>query len=40
MTYSIIGRDPAAGEIGIAVQSRWFHAGQDVITQMRLAEGS
>src|SRR5262249_16281356 len=30
MTYSIIGRDPAAGEIGIAVQSRWFHAGQDV----------
>jgi uncharacterized Ntn-hydrolase superfamily protein len=30
MTYSIIGRDPAAGEIGIAVQSRWFNAGQDV----------
>src|SRR5262252_2956374 len=30
MTYSIIGRDRAAGEIGIAVQSRWFHAGQDV----------
>jgi hypothetical protein len=30
MTYSIIGRDPAAGEIGIAVQSRWFNARQDV----------
>jgi uncharacterized Ntn-hydrolase superfamily protein len=30
VTYSIIGRDPAAGEIGIAVQSRWFNAGQDV----------
>jgi uncharacterized Ntn-hydrolase superfamily protein len=30
MTYSIIGRDPEAGELGIAVQSRWFHAGQDV----------
>jgi uncharacterized Ntn-hydrolase superfamily protein len=30
MTYSIIGRDPAGGEIGIAVQSRWFNAGQNV----------
>ena len=30
MTYSIIGRDPETGELGIAVQSRWFHAGQDV----------
>ena len=30
MTYSIIGRDPTAGEIGIGVQSRWFNAGQDV----------
>lgn len=30
MTYSIIGLDPDAGEIGIAVQSRWFHAGQDL----------
>ena len=30
MTYSIIGRDPERGEIGIAVQSRWFHAGEDV----------
>src|SRR5215471_16323253 len=30
MTYSIIGRDPAVGEVGIGVQSRWFNAGQDV----------
>lgn len=27
MTYSIIGRDPATGEIGIAVQSHYFGAG-------------
>lgn len=30
MTYSIIGRDPGSGEVGIAVQSRWFHAPQDL----------
>jgi uncharacterized Ntn-hydrolase superfamily protein len=30
VTYSIIGRDPATGATGIAVQSRWFHAGQDL----------
>lgn len=30
MTYSIIGRDHESGEVGIAVQSRWFHAGQDL----------
>jgi uncharacterized Ntn-hydrolase superfamily protein len=30
VTYSIIGRDPESGEVGIAVQSRWFHAGQDL----------
>jgi len=30
MTYSIIGCDTETGEIGIGVQSRWFHAGQDV----------
>jgi len=30
MTYSIIGRDPVTGATGIAVQSRWFHAGQDL----------
>lgn len=30
MTYSIIGRDPQTGEIGIAVQSRYFAAGRIV----------
>src|SRR5581483_5125495 len=30
MTYSIIARDPATGELGIAVQSRYFAAGQTV----------
>ena len=30
MTYSIIGLDTETGEIGIGVQSRWFHAGQDL----------
>jgi uncharacterized Ntn-hydrolase superfamily protein len=30
VTYSIIGWDPGTGEVGIAVQSRWFHAGQDL----------
>ena len=30
MTYSIIGRDPATDEIGIAVQSRYFAAGRVV----------
>ncbi len=28
LTYSIIGHDPRSGEFGIAVQSRWFDAGQ------------
>ncbi len=30
MTYSIIGRDPATRELGIAVQSRFFAAGRIV----------
>jgi uncharacterized Ntn-hydrolase superfamily protein len=30
MTYSIIARDPTTGELGIAVQSRYFAAGQVV----------
>jgi uncharacterized Ntn-hydrolase superfamily protein len=30
VTYSIIGRDHDSGEVGIAVESRWFHAGQDL----------
>jgi uncharacterized Ntn-hydrolase superfamily protein len=30
VTYSIIGHDRETGEIGIGVQSRWFHAAQDL----------
>lgn len=30
MTYSIIGHDPATGEIGVGVQSRFFAAGRIV----------
>lgn len=27
MTYSIVARDPASGDLGVAVQSHWFAAG-------------
>lgn len=27
MTYSIVARDPATGEVGVAVQSHWFSVG-------------
>src|SRR5437588_1701425 len=27
MTYSIVARDPATGEVGVAVQSCWFGVG-------------
>ena len=27
MTYSIVARDPATGELGAAVQSHWFAVG-------------
>ncbi len=27
MTYSIVARDPATGELGVAVQSHWFSVG-------------
>ncbi len=30
MTYSILGRDPATGELGVAVQSHWFAVGSIV----------
>ena len=30
MTYSIVARDPATGEIGVAVQSHWFSVGSVV----------
>ncbi|HEX8410484.1 MAG TPA: DUF1028 domain-containing protein, partial [Thermoanaerobaculia bacterium] len=29
-TYSIVARDPATGQIGVAVQSHWFAVGQIV----------
>lgn len=29
-TYSIVARDPATGEIGVAVQSHWFSVGSTV----------
>lgn len=30
-TYSIVARDPASGEIGVAVQSHWFSVGSMVV---------
>src|SRR5437660_12338677 len=27
MTYSIVARDPATGDFGVAVQSHWFSVG-------------
>ena len=30
MTYSIVALDPATGELGVAVQSRWFNVGSGV----------
>jgi uncharacterized Ntn-hydrolase superfamily protein len=29
-TYSIVARDPASGELGVAVQSHWFSVGSVV----------
>jgi uncharacterized Ntn-hydrolase superfamily protein len=29
-TYSIVARDPATGELGVAVQSHWFSVGSNV----------
>jgi uncharacterized Ntn-hydrolase superfamily protein len=29
-TYSIVARDPATGQLGVAVQSHWFAVGQSV----------
>jgi uncharacterized Ntn-hydrolase superfamily protein len=31
MTYSIVARDPATGELGAAVQTRWFAVGAGVL---------
>jgi uncharacterized Ntn-hydrolase superfamily protein len=30
VTYSIIARDPVTGELGVAVQTRWFNVGEGV----------
>ena len=30
MTYSIVARDPPTGELGVAVQTRWFNVGETV----------
>ena len=30
MTYSIVARDPETGELGVAVQTRWFNVGEGV----------
>ncbi len=30
MTYSIVARDPVTGDLGVAVQSRWFNVGETV----------
>jgi uncharacterized Ntn-hydrolase superfamily protein len=30
VTYSIVARDPATGELGVAVQTRWFNVGEIV----------
>jgi uncharacterized Ntn-hydrolase superfamily protein len=30
-TFSIVARDPATGELGVAVQSHWFSVGTDVV---------
>ena len=30
MTYSIVARDPATGELGMAVQTRWPSVGASV----------
>lgn len=31
MTYSVLGRDPATGEVGGAVQSAWYSSGAGVV---------
>ncbi len=38
-TYSIVARDPASGELGVAVQSHWFSVGS-VVTWARPGVGA
>jgi uncharacterized Ntn-hydrolase superfamily protein len=39
VTYSIVARDPATGELGVAVQSHWFSVGS-VVTWARPGVGA
>ena len=39
MTYSIVARDPATGELGVAVQSHWFSVGS-LVTWARPGVGA
>ena len=39
MTYSIVARDPATGELGVAVQSHWFSVGS-IVTWARPGIGA
>jgi uncharacterized Ntn-hydrolase superfamily protein len=39
VTYSIVARDPATGELGVAVQSHWFSVGS-VVTWARAGVGA
>jgi uncharacterized Ntn-hydrolase superfamily protein len=38
-TYSIVARDPATGELGVAVQSHWFSVGS-IVTWARAGVGA
>ncbi len=38
-TYSIVGRDPATGELGVGVQSHWFSVGS-IVTWARPGVGA
>ena len=38
-TYSIVARDPATGELGVAVQSHWFSVGS-IVTWARAGIGA
>ncbi|MEA2482258.1 MAG: hypothetical protein QOC55_205, partial [Thermoleophilaceae bacterium] len=39
MTYSIVARDPATGQLGVAVQSHWFSVGS-VVNRARAGGGA
>ncbi len=39
MTYSVVARDPASGELGVAVQSHWFSVGS-IVTWARPGIGA